>query len=403
MNIQSNQFKYSWKMNLAVCLFGSFSTSLSMTMLLPFLPIYVADLGVKGNALITQWSGIAFSATFITAGLTAPLWGRLGNKYGRKSMLLRASLGMAICISLMGYVTNIHELVILRLIVGLAGGYTSGAIILIAIQAPKGNSGQALGLLTSGSMLGNIVGPVVGGIIPSLIGIRDTFLASGVIIFIAFIATLLFVKETPKTIEDDTEKSTQKWYEIPERGVILSMLLVGFILMIANMSIEPVITLYLQSLHPDTKNIALIAGLTISATGLGSALSSMQLGRIADHIGHPKVIVASLIIASILLIPQAFVTSSWQLVILRFLMGVTLGGLLPCIASVIRQNTPNHLVGAALGYSISAQFIGQFVGPLMGGFIGGHISIHMVFFTTSVLLFITAIYTKIKSNKSLAH
>lgn len=85
-------------------------------------PLYVEELGVQGHAAIVQWSGVAFSATFITAGLIAPVWGKLGDKYGRKSMLVRASLGMAVTVSLMGMVTNIWQLVGLRLLVGLAGG-----------------------------------------------------------------------------------------------------------------------------------------------------------------------------------------------------------------------------------------------------------------------------------------
>lgn len=122
-NISMTQLYNSfWRRNLLVCFIGSFSTVFAMTLMLPFLPLYVEELGVQGHASIVQWSGVAFSATFITAGLIAPVWGKLGDKYGRKSMLVRASLGMAVTVSLMGMVTNIWQLVGLRLLVGLAGG-----------------------------------------------------------------------------------------------------------------------------------------------------------------------------------------------------------------------------------------------------------------------------------------
>ncbi len=163
-NISMTQLYNSfWRRNLLVCFIGSFSTVFAMTLMLPFLPLYVEELGVQGHAAIVQWSGVAFSATFITAGLIAPVWGKLGDKYGRKSMLVRASLGMAVTVSLMGMVTNIWQLVGLRLLVGLAGGYSSGATILIAVQAPRERVAWALGIVSCGVMAGNLIGPLAGG------------------------------------------------------------------------------------------------------------------------------------------------------------------------------------------------------------------------------------------------
>jgi MFS family permease len=164
-----------WRRNLAVSLAGSFTTIIGMTLLLPFLPLYVEQLGVTGHAAIAQWSGIAFGATFFAAALMAPIWGRLADRYGSKLMLIRASLGMAVAQSLMGMAGNIWELVGLRLFAGLAGGYASGAMILVATQTPRARSGWALGMLSSGMMAGNLVGPVIGGALPPLIGIRATF------------------------------------------------------------------------------------------------------------------------------------------------------------------------------------------------------------------------------------
>ena len=116
-----------WQRNLAVCLFGAFTTVFAMTLILPFLPVYIGQLGVSGHAAIVQWSGIAYAATFVTAGLVAPLWGMLGDRYGRKPMLVRASLGMAITMLLMGLASDIWQFIGLRLLAGIAGGYSSGS------------------------------------------------------------------------------------------------------------------------------------------------------------------------------------------------------------------------------------------------------------------------------------
>src|SRR5437588_12182357 len=117
----------------------------------------------------------------------------------------------------------------------------------------------------------------------------------------------------------------------------------------------------------------------MSAAALGTILSASWLGKLADRIGHWNVVVGALAVAALLLIPQAFVTAGWQLIGLRFLMGLALGGLLPCVATVIRHNVPDHFVGTVLGYSISSQFAGQVAGPLIGGFIGGHVGMRAVF------------------------
>lgn len=375
-----------WRRNLVVCVFGSFSTIVAMTLMLPFLPLYVEQLGVRGHAAIVQWSGIAFSATFFAAAFVAPLWGRLGDRYGRKPMLVRASLGMAITMSLIGLSTNIWQLVGLRLLAGLAGGYASGSTILIAIQAPRDRSAWALGVLASGIMAGNLVGPLVGGLLPPLIGIRATFGLAGAVIFVAFLGTTFFLREDRPATSAAKARPKGRWADIPDKRPIVAMLLTGMMLMFANMSIEPIITVYVGTLVADPQRVTFIAGLVMSAAALGSILSASRLGKLADRIGHAQVIALAMAAAALLLIPQAFVTAGWQLIALRFLMGLALGGLLPCIAAVIRHNVPDHFAGTVLGYSISAQFAGQIVGPLAGGFVGGHIGMRAVFLGTCVLM-----------------
>ena len=381
-----------WQRNLVVCLLGAFSTIFAMTLMLPFLPIYVEQLGVHGHAAIVQWSGVAYGATFLTAGLVAPLWGHLGDRYGRKPMLVRASLGMAITMSLIGFSANVYQLVGLRLLAGIAGGYSSGATILVAVQTPRERSAWALGLLSSGIMAGNLLGPLAGGFLPPLIGIRATFWGAGALIFIAFLGTTFLIKEAPRQAHPSKARPKSGWSQIPQKKRVLAMLATGLLLMFATMSIEPIITVYVASLVDDPRRVTSTAGLVMSAAALGSIVSASRLGRLADHIGHSTVITAALAVAGLLLIPQAFVTAAWQLVGLRFLMGLALGGLLPCIAAVVRHNVPDHFVGAVLGYSISAQFAGQVTGPLVGGFIGGHMGMRAVFLGTCVLLLLGAFY-----------
>lgn len=376
-----------WKRNLWVCVLGSFSTIVAMTLLLPFLPLYVQQLGIKEPAAIARWSGAAYGATFFSAALTAPLWGKLADRYGRKLMLIRASLGMAVAMSLIGMATAPWQLVALRLLAGLLGGYASGSTILVASQTPKAQTGWALGILSSGIMAGNVVGPLLGGVLPPLIGIRHTFWLTGAVIFLAFLATTFLLKEVPqqKGAKKASAASAERTPPVNHRVVRL-MWLSGMLLIFASMSIEPIITLYIGEFVQGDHAITLMAGLVMSAAALGSILSAPRLGKLADRIGHWRVLTAGLLICALLLIPQALITAAWQLVVLRFLMGMALGGLLPCITAIIRHNVPEAQVGRMLGYSTSAQYIGQVSGPLFGGFVGGAFGLRPVFFATSLVM-----------------
>ena len=381
-----------WRRNLIVCVFGCFTTIVAMTLLLPFLPLYVEQLGVSDHAAIAEWSGAAYGATFFTAALCAPMWGRLADLYGRKLMLIRASLGMAVAMSLIGMAQNVWQLVALRLLAGLLGGYASGSVVLVATQTPKSRSGWALGMLSSGVMAGSLAGPLIGGFLPPLIGIRSTFLAAGGVIFITFLATTFLIKEERRAPGARKSRPRGGWAAVPVKGPLIAMMATGLLLMLANMSIEPIITVYVQTLVHDASQVTMIAGLVMSAAALGSILSASRLGKLADRVGHWNVIIGCLLVSAVLLIPQAFVTSGWQLVALRFLMGLSLGGLLPCIASVIRHSVPDGATGSMLGYSTSSQYAGQVAGPLAGGFLGGHYGMRAVFLGTSVLMAAGAVY-----------
>jgi MFS family permease len=369
-----------WRRNLLVCLFGSFTTIVAMTLLLPFLPLYVEQLGVSDQAAIVQWSGAAYGATFLSAGFVAPVWGRLADRYGRKLMLIRASLGMAVAISLIGLAQDVYQLVGLRLLTGFLGGYSSGSYLMVATQAPKARSAWALGTLSSGIMAGNLAGPLLGGVLPPIIGVRATFLAAGAVIFIAFLATIAFIREEKRPAGPAKAKQIGGFAAVPNKGPLLAMLFTGMLLMLANMSIEPIITVYVE------QQVTIVAGLVMAAAALGSILSASRLGKLADRVGHWNVIIGCLAVSALLLIPQAFASAGWQLVGLRFLMGVSLGGLLPCVASVIRHGVPDRVVGTMLGYSTSSQYAGQVAGPLLGGFIGGHFGMRAVFLGTAVLM-----------------
>ncbi len=373
-----------WRRNLLVCVFGSFTTVLAMTLLLPFLPLYVASLGVRDRGAVAQWSGIAFGATFLASGLAAPLWGRVADRTGRKPILVRASLGMAVCMALTGTVQDIWELLALRLLTGLLGGYASGSTLLVATQTPRRRSAWALGVLSSGVMAGGVAGPLLGGVLPPLIGVRRTFFLAGGVIFLAFLATVMLIREErPPRVVGPRQGA---WAVVPDRRAVLAMLLTGTLLTLANMSIEPIVTLYVAQLLPPGGPVTVMSGLIMAAAALGSVLAAPPVGRIADRIGHRRVVVAGLLACALLLLPQASVTGAWQLLGLRFLMGVALAGLSPALTSMIRHSVPAAAASRILSLNTSAQYVGFVAGPLLGGVVAAHLGMRPVFGVTSLVM-----------------
>lgn len=377
-----------WRRNLAVCVFGSFTTLVSLSMLLPFLPLYVRQLGVESQSAVIEWSGVAFSATFLGTAVTAPLWGRLADRYGRKPMLVRAALGMAVVMSLIGVAHSVQQLVVLRLIAGLIGGYASASTVMIGTQAPRERAGWALGILSTGALAGNLVGPLIGGMLPGIFGIRGTFFAGAAMIAVAALLTITLVKEDFNRGDAKASATRTASAETPKAnyGVVAALLATAMMVLLANMSIEPIITVYIGGLNVTPDHVASIAGVVMACSALGSMLTAARLGALADRIGSWNVIVVCLVLTGITMIPQAFVHQWWQLAGLRVLMGMTLAGLLPSIAKLARSAVHESRAGQMLGYLQSAQFGGQVIGPVIGGQIGVLFGLHFVFFATGGVL-----------------
>lgn len=387
MNYAERNLPY-WRRNLAVCVFGSFTTLVSLSMLLPFLPLYVQQLGVTAQADVVQWSAVAFGATFFGTAITAPIWGRLADRFGRKPMLVRAAIGMAVVMSLIGLARDATDLVVLRLIAGLIGGYASASIVMIGSQVPREKAGWALGVLSTGALSGNLIGPLVGGFLPQLVGIRGTFFVGGAMIACAALTTMLLIREDFNRESDGarSDKKNQAQNGNSRWPIITALLMTAMMVLLANMSIEPIITVYIGHLGVAFDDQARVAGVVMACSALGSILTAARLGALADRVGSWNVIIGCLLLTGLVMVPQAYVTSWWQLAVLRGVMGMTIAGLLPAIAKLIRHSVEEHNTGKILGYLQSAQFSGQVIGPLIGGQIGAYFGLHYVFLVTGALL-----------------
>jgi MFS transporter, DHA1 family, multidrug resistance protein len=391
-----------WKRNLIVCWFGMFMSSVGMSQIAPVLPLFINHLGVHNTALIAQLSGFAFGATFIISAVFSPIWGSAADKYGRKPMLLRASLGMGIVIGCMGFAQNVYELIGLRLLLGVIAGYGSACTALIATQTDKEHAGFALGTLSTASTAGSLIGPIIGGYLEESSGLQNVFFITGALLMISFIATALFVKESFNRQDKKVLPIKEIWSQVPEKSLTITLLITFFVLTLALYSIEPIITVYITLLTKNSNHVALLAGMTFSVAGLASIIAAPRLGKLSDKLGAQKVIFVALIVAGFIFIPQAFVTNPWQLMVLRFILGLAAAGLMPSVYTLLKKITPDFLTGRVFGITMSAGYLGVFGGSTLGGQIAAYFGIRSVFFITGALLLINAVWVYFKVYKKMS-
>ncbi|HHW37862.1 MAG TPA: multidrug efflux MFS transporter [Bacillales bacterium] len=369
---------------------SSFLISGSMTMVMPFLSLLIDSMGNYSTEFVLKWAGLVFGVTFVTAFIMSPVWGRLGDHHGRKKLLMFLSFGASICILLMGIVTSVYHLFIIRFFMGFFAGFIPMAQAFIAIQTPKKIAGKVMGTLQTGSVSGGLFGPLFGGWLADSFGFTYTFLLTGFIILFTFFMILVGVKEVEvnkNNAKKEDYSSKQVFQFIFTSPILLTVMVVGMLVQIANFSIQPLLAIYVSELHGQ-QNLAFFSGAAFSVVGLGNLIFSREWGKLGDRFGHEKILLILVLAGAVVYVPQAFVTSIWQLLVLRLFLGMVIGGVIPCIVAYIRQATPFQIQGEVLGYNTSFRFFGNVVGPIMGGFIAGLTGISSVFFVTSGLFII---------------
>lgn len=379
-----------WHRNLIVLWFCTFVAGMAFSEIMPFLSLFVSQLGDFTKAQITFYSGLAFAADYAISAISAPLWGIIADKKGRKIMLLRASLGMAVAMGLMGFVTNVWQLVALRALQGVFAGFISNAQALVASQTPRKYSVRALSTLITGAVSGQLFGPVIGGLLAQLFSIRNTFFITAGLLMVAFLLSLFFVQEHFKPVAHHREPgdSRNPLAAFQNPRLIIVMLCSTAIVQFGNASIAPIISLYVRELMHYRGPITVVAGIIAALPGISNIFSAPRLGRYGDQHGSGKVLLFGYIFAVIMYFPQGIVTSVVALGILRFAIGISDGALYPEIQTVLTKNTPVHLTSTIFSYNQSFQAIGNMFGALLGGLVAGWFNYNAVFIMTALLLLI---------------
>lgn len=386
----------NWKRTLYILWVANFCAAAGMSLIIPFLPLYLEQLGIHSTHAVARWSSWVFAAQFVTSFAFQPMWGALADKYGRKPMLLRAGIGMGVITTLMGMVGAPWQLLVLRFINGIFSGFIAMAISLQASVTPKEMSGRALGTLQTGNVAGGLIGPIIGGVLAEAIGYQGVFYFTGAMLLSASAIVMLFVHEQP--IRRVTrEKQQTSWRQlIPLWPIFLGTLMTQ----IAMMSIEPIVTLFTRTIYHGA-HLSIIAGAVVATTGLANLFGTPTLGRLGDHIGQKKVLVGALIGAACAFIPQALSHNIAVLLAGRFLLGLCIGGMLPSLMALVRKLAPERVQATAFGWNSSALFLGNLIGPLIGGGVAAAYGVRSVFYVTMFLLIANAVV--VLFNRTLAN
>lgn len=368
---------------------GCFITGMGYSMTMPFISLFINELGNFSRFELNIYSGLAFAMTFISQAIVSPYWGNLADQKGRKLMCMRASGVMACTIFITGLSTSVWMIIGMRFLQGAFSGYINNATALMAGETPHHKSGWVMSAMMTAGVTGNLVGPLIGGALSSRFGYRIPFFITGGLMFLVFLATWFVVKEhfTPVN-KAEMKPMKELMHQIPNIKIIFAMFITTMIVQASIMSIDPIVSLYVKEMMHGKGDIAFVAGVVAATPGLGNLLSASKVGHIMDEIGPEKVLTVGLIIATVLFIPMTFTHSPWMLAFWRFLLGLTNAGLMPAAQTILTLDVPEESFGRIFSYNQSFQAAGAVFGSILGSVISGLSSYAMVFAFTGVTLLI---------------
>ena len=384
-----------WRKNLYSLWVAQLMAAAGLTLIIPFLPFYLRELGVTDNEKVKVWSGMIFAAPFMVSAFMQPIWGTLGDRRGRKPMVVRAMLGLALTNFLMGFARSAPQLLVLRFFQGSLAGFVAPSLALMASCTPKERIGQVLGTLQSALVTGMIVGPLLGGLLAHFMGYRPIFFwigffcLAGAIIVIRWVEEE-FVREKKERKPGVLEQIRFVFHSPQLRAMIVLMILVQSSIMV----VAPFLSLYVEYLKVPPDYVGLMAGLVFGITGVANACTAPLWGKRADRVGYRKILRTSIMGVALFTLPQALVTNVYQLLILRVGLGVFASGIIPTVNMIIQSSTAEKSRGGIYGIFQSGLLVGNLAGPLVGGVLSASLGLRAIFLITAGLFCVASIWER---------
>jgi MFS transporter, DHA1 family, multidrug resistance protein len=389
----------NWRTTLWAMVAIQFVTAVANSVLTPIMPLFLPELGVTGTSEIAIWAGILAGVTSFVAAFASPLWGRLSDRHGRKVMLIRSSIAIGIFTGLMGIAVNVWQMFAFRGLMGIFAGFSAAAIALVASQVPEDRLGYSLGWLSTGQLVGSLVGPVIGGLLADLTGsYRIPFYCTSAVLFVATAAVWLLVREqfTRPQKTGGRGSTLRSLIALARSPTLLALFFVLLMAQFGIRTVQPIITLYVQEMVGNLPNIATLAGIAFSITGVATVIAAPLLGNRSDRIGYRRVLLICLAGAALTTLPQAFTDNYYLFTAERFAVGLFIGGLLPVANAMVARLVDRSERGAVFGMSASAMFLGNSLGPLLGGGIAAGLGLRWVFLMTALVMAVNFVWVYFK-------
>lgn len=382
-----------WRKNQLAITISAALISLGYTLVMPFLPSFVRELGVTSKAGIALWSGLILSASPLVAAVSGPIWGRLGDRWGMKAMAQRATIANAVLWFSMGFAQDVYQMLALRILLGLLGGFNIVSVGLITQAAPREKMSSVVGTLQSVQILTAGVGPFIGGVLANVIGVRATFFVTGLVMLGSVISVfVLYQDPRGKTPVPDEPQGTPKFWKQPQ---YLAILLILFLVNMADRTFGLTVPLFLEELGTTA---SWVAGALISAATFGEAFSAWMAGKLAMRMPVRRLITGRLAISVAVLLPMIWVRSTGQFSVLRVTLALLAGGMLTLLVGAASDVIPHEHRGAGFALMSSTSMLGGAAGPLVAGALGG-MSIRAVFAFNAVVygVMVGVVYRNLKT------
>lgn len=382
-----------WKTQLNIMWFGQTILMAMLVMSLPYWPLYIAQLGEFSPKEIRYYSAAIYVAPFVTATFSSPLWGRLGDRLGYKKMVIRACVGLFITQTLILLFANPWLILLFRFLQGVLAGFIVSTQAMALAITPKDHYGATMGKLQSATAVGNLAGPVLGGVIATYAGYHAIFSFSSGICALITILFFFTLKNTPKFSEKKSERLPLKLKTIFSfHNSVMPILIVIMLVQLARQVITPVFSLFV------TEKLAgndMTIGVLYAATGLMIFISAPKWGkyfdaRLKQGLSIHYLIASLLLLSAFLQGILAYTNTITGVFIIRSLWGICLGGLLPMLLRLLVGPLNNHSHGLLLGFGNSATKLGNLFGIIIGAAIEAHFGYTITFLLTAVLYIASA-------------
>ncbi len=377
-----------WQRNLAAVWLSQLLASLGFAFAFPFIPLFVQDLGVKDQHAVELWAGLLGFAGGIAMAVSAPIWGTLADRYGRKPMLLRAMLGGAVFLGAMGLVQNVEQLLVLRFLQGAVTGTMAASTALVASFVPRARLGFALGLIQVSAYAGFALGPLVGGLIADAFGYRYSFFLTSAVLAAGGIVVAFFVREgfAKPLAAAHSGAPFADLGSLLRRPSFLLLIAAVFGIQGSELMVMPIFPLFVQALTPEGRSVPSTVGLILGASATVSAASALAIGRISDRVGHRRMLALCTLGAGLAYLPQSLSQDTAQVLLLQVAVGLFVGGMLPSANALISLAVPRGSQGAAFGLSSTAASLSSAVGPLAGAALATQLGLRSVFVAAGLLV-----------------